>query len=161
MDELSQQLKFTAISLYDNMVNESLSFNILINSSTASVCCCIMRHSAQKRVLTLAPPLTILSVCDWAILSRIPLMDSSLANRLSALFSTLLRPLKHRSACRKDGERYDWNHDSDIRDYVTGTWDFFPSRSSSFVSSLHLHLDKTPSHVINHRYQQLTSSETK
>lgn len=62
----------------------------------------------------LAPPLTILSVCDWAILSRIPLMDSSLANRLSALLSTLLRPLKHLSACRTDSQYHHWNQCSHI-----------------------------------------------
>lgn len=53
----------------------------------------------------LAPPLTILSVCDWAILSKIPLMDSSWLNRLSARFSTCLRLRSDRRACRTDGGR--------------------------------------------------------
>lgn len=46
--------------------------------------------------------LTVLSVWDWAIRSRVPLMVSSWVNSLSALFSTLLPPLKHLSACGTD-----------------------------------------------------------
>lgn len=73
--------------------------------------CMTYRHTRDKPVqheskrpedaagTQVAPPLTVLSVVDWSILSRMPLTDSSWLERLSTRFSTCLRLRSERRAC--------------------------------------------------------------